>query len=90
MMFQVIGYALLDFDDAYQLTEVGTFSARYGYLAIWDRARCWTSSLASTSACGQAGMNSGDFSSLISYRFDQSITEADVVETCNVPSCLDS
>lgn len=35
-VFQVIGYALLDFDDAYQLTEVGTFSARYAYLATWD------------------------------------------------------
>jgi hypothetical protein len=35
-MFQVIGYALLDFDDEYRLTEVGTFSARYGYLATWD------------------------------------------------------
>ena len=35
-MFQVIGYALLDFDDAYHLTEVGTFSARYAYLATWD------------------------------------------------------
>jgi hypothetical protein len=34
--FQVIGYALLDFDDAYQLGSVGTFSARYGYLATWD------------------------------------------------------
>ena len=35
-MFQVIGYALLDFDDAYQLTEAGTFNARYAYLATWD------------------------------------------------------
>jgi hypothetical protein len=35
-MFQVIGYALLDFDDEYQLTEVGIFSARYGYLVTWD------------------------------------------------------
>ena len=35
-MFQVIGYALLDFDDAYQLTEAGTFSVRYAYLATWD------------------------------------------------------
>ena len=35
-MFQVIGYTLLDFDDAYQLTEVGIFSARYAYLATWD------------------------------------------------------
>jgi hypothetical protein len=35
-VFQVIGYALLDFDDAYQLTEVGIFSARYAYLPTWD------------------------------------------------------
>ncbi len=35
-VFQVIGYALLDFDDACQLTHVGTFSARYAYLANWD------------------------------------------------------
>jgi hypothetical protein len=35
-VFQVIGYALLDFEDAYQLTSVGTFSARYVYLTIWD------------------------------------------------------
>ena len=35
-VFQVIGYVLLDFDDAYQLTEAGTFSARYAYLATWD------------------------------------------------------
>jgi hypothetical protein len=35
-VFQVIAYALLDFEDAYQLTEVGTFSARYAYLATWD------------------------------------------------------
>jgi hypothetical protein len=37
-MFQVIGYALLDFYDAYQLTEAATFSARYAYLATWDIA----------------------------------------------------
>ncbi len=35
-VFQMIGYALLDFDDAYQLAEVGTFSARYAYLTTWD------------------------------------------------------
>jgi hypothetical protein len=35
-VFQVLGYALLDFDDAYQLANVGTFSARYAYLATWD------------------------------------------------------
>lgn len=34
--FQIIGYALLDFDDAYRLTDVGIFSARYAYLARWN------------------------------------------------------
>lgn len=34
-ILQVIGYALLDFDDAYQLTEVGIFSARYAYMSTW-------------------------------------------------------
>jgi hypothetical protein len=35
-LFQVVGYALLDFDDEYKLTEVGVFSARYAYLATWS------------------------------------------------------
>lgn len=35
-LFQVIGYALLDFDDEYKLTELGIFSARYAYLATWQ------------------------------------------------------
>lgn len=35
----MIGYALLDFDDEYKLTELGIFSARYAYLAPWDLAR---------------------------------------------------
>ena len=34
-VFQVIGYALLDFDDGYKLDELGIFSARYAYLATW-------------------------------------------------------
>jgi hypothetical protein len=34
-LFQVIGYSLLDFDDAYRVTELGIFTARYGYLAVW-------------------------------------------------------
>ncbi len=34
-LFQVIGYALLDFDDEYKLAELGIFSARYAYLAAW-------------------------------------------------------
>lgn len=34
-LFQVIGYTLLDFDDEYHLDTVGTFSARYAYLATW-------------------------------------------------------
>jgi hypothetical protein len=35
-LFQVIGYALLDFEDAYQITDLGIFSARNAYLASWD------------------------------------------------------
>jgi hypothetical protein len=34
-LFQLVGYALLDFDDEYGVTEVGLFSARYAYLATW-------------------------------------------------------
>lgn len=35
-MCQLIGYTLLDFDDEYQITDVGLFAAPYGYLATWD------------------------------------------------------
>jgi hypothetical protein len=35
-VFQVIGYALLDFDDDYKLADVAIFSARYAYLATWS------------------------------------------------------
>jgi hypothetical protein len=35
-VFQIIGYAPLDFDDEYNLAEVGIFSARYAYLASWS------------------------------------------------------
>jgi len=35
-VLQVIRYALLDFDDKYALTEIGTFSARYAYLPAWN------------------------------------------------------
>jgi hypothetical protein len=35
-MFQLLGYALLDFDDEFGISTVGTFSARYAYLASWD------------------------------------------------------
>lgn len=34
-LFQVIGYALLDFGDEYKFDELGIFSARYAYLATW-------------------------------------------------------
>jgi hypothetical protein len=34
-VFQVIGYALLDFDNIYEVAEVGIFSARYAYLSAW-------------------------------------------------------
>lgn len=33
---QVIGYALLDFDDTYGLAQVAVLSARYGRLIVWD------------------------------------------------------
>jgi hypothetical protein len=35
-MLQLIGYVLLDFDDQYQLAEVGLFSARYAHLTTWE------------------------------------------------------
>lgn len=35
-LFQVIGYALLDFDDEFGIDTVGIFSARYAYLATWS------------------------------------------------------
>lgn len=35
-LLQVIGYALLDFDNEYQLDTLGIFSARYAYLATWE------------------------------------------------------
>jgi hypothetical protein len=35
-LLQVIGYALLDFNDEYHLDALGIFSARYAYLATWD------------------------------------------------------
>jgi len=37
-LLQLIGYALLDFDDDYQITELGIFVARYAYLATWPLA----------------------------------------------------
>lgn len=38
-MLQVIGYALLDFDDAYRLDALGLFNARYSHLVTWDLTR---------------------------------------------------
>jgi hypothetical protein len=37
-MLQLIGYALLDFDDAYRLDTLGLFNARYSHLATWNIA----------------------------------------------------
>lgn len=34
-MWQLVGYALLDFDDSHQLDAVGIFTARYAYLVTW-------------------------------------------------------
>lgn len=49
VLFQVVAYALLDFDDAYGLTDVSVFSARYAHLATWD-IRALLSELASRPA----------------------------------------
>lgn len=37
-LLQLIGYALLDFNDDYQITELGIFAARFAYLATWPAA----------------------------------------------------
>ena len=35
-VFQLLAYTLLDFENAYSLDSVGLFSARYGYMVIWN------------------------------------------------------
>jgi hypothetical protein len=35
-MWQILGYALMDYIDEYAVTDVALFSARYGYLAQWN------------------------------------------------------
>lgn len=35
-LFQLLGYAMLDYDDEFGITTVGIFSARYAYLATWE------------------------------------------------------
>ena len=35
---QLIGYVLLDFDDFYQITQIGVYDARYGHLSTWPLA----------------------------------------------------
>jgi len=35
-LFQLLGYALLDYDDAFGISAMGLFSAKYGYLATWE------------------------------------------------------
>jgi hypothetical protein len=35
-LFQLLGYALLDYDDEFGISAVGIFSARYAYLATWE------------------------------------------------------
>jgi hypothetical protein len=37
-LFQLIGYALLDFDDDYQISDLGIFAARFAYLVTWPLA----------------------------------------------------
>ncbi|WP_147286985.1 hypothetical protein [Nocardia otitidiscaviarum] len=36
MLFQMVGYTLLDFHDDFAIREVALFNARYGHLAVWD------------------------------------------------------
>ena len=47
-IFQIIGYALLDYDNRYQITEAGIFHTRYGRLIRWPLPelleRCMTPS----------------------------------------------
>lgn len=35
-LYQVLGYALFDTDDAFGIDRVGWYAARYGHLAVWD------------------------------------------------------
>jgi hypothetical protein len=48
--FQVISYALLNFEDEYQLDAVALFSTGYAYFAEWNSAHCSASSAAARSA----------------------------------------
>jgi hypothetical protein len=34
-VYQLLGYALMDFSDRYALHAVGIYAARFGYLAQW-------------------------------------------------------
>lgn len=34
-LYQIIGYALLDFSDQFAIDTLGLYSARYGHLALW-------------------------------------------------------
>jgi hypothetical protein len=33
---QLLGYTLFDFSDKYQITDIGIYSARYGWLVTWS------------------------------------------------------
>ncbi|MGH3536943.1 MAG: hypothetical protein ACRDQJ_01370, partial [Pseudonocardiaceae bacterium] len=35
-LMQLLGYALLDFNDEYQLTDIAVFNPRFGHLATWN------------------------------------------------------
>lgn len=35
-VFQMLGYALFDFDDQYGITRLGMYSSRYGHMTTWD------------------------------------------------------
>ncbi len=75
-MFQVLGYALLDFDDLYQLTYVGTFSARYAYLATWEIGALFVNWPVVTLACLLSGMSFDGCSSRPARLHDRIVCQA--------------
>ena len=39
-LYQVIGYVLLDYHNAYQIRRVGLYLARFGHLVTWTMPEC--------------------------------------------------
>lgn len=60
-VFQLIGYALLDFDDAYQITSLGTFTAGTRIWSSGTSVPCWTNWLVAMLTCRLSGRSFGTF-----------------------------